>query len=282
VSPDPLRVQEHAHAGQRIIAQFENQDATGGQELFRLHRHRLIDLKTLLAGKQGLLGFMLADFAGQLLGCVAADIGRIADNQIERSAKGRGGWGKKSLQEIALHEVDAGADGVIVPQISTREEIDRLVQTLRYPPEGQRSFGVAAAHQYGRVFEAYVKSANESLTLIVQVETMAGVERIDSIVSHPAVDGAMIGPYDLSGSLGIPGALTHPRVVEASKLVIKACTASSRSCGVHLVHPTLEEVRQHLAAGFTFLVLGSDVFNLWKRSVEVDAMIDLGEGSDNA
>jgi len=178
--------------------------------------------------------------------------------------------------------LDAGADGLIVPQVSKRDDIDCAVKIMRYPPEGQRSFGVAAAHQYGRVFEAYVKSANESLTLIVQVETMAGVERIDSIVSHPAVDGAMIGPYDLSGSLGIPGALTHPRVVEASKLVIKACTASSRSCGVHLVHPTLEEVRQHLAAGFTFLVLGSDVFNLWKRSVEVDAMIDLGEGSDNA
>lgn len=175
--------------------------------------------------------------------------------------------------------LDAGADGVILPQVSSCDDIDRAAKMLRYPPEGERSFGVAAAHQYGRAFDAYVQSANESLILIVQVETMAAVERVDSIVSHPAVDGVMIGPYDLSGSLGIPGALTHPRVVEASKRVIEACTASSRSCGVHLVHPTLEDIRQHLAAGFTFLVLGSDVFNLWKRSVEVDAMVGSCEGS---
>jgi 2-dehydro-3-deoxyglucarate aldolase len=175
--------------------------------------------------------------------------------------------------------LDAGADGLILPQVSQWDDVDCAAKIMRYPPEGQRSFGVAAAHQYGRVFEAYVQSANESLTLIVQVETMAAVERIDSIVSHPAVDGVMIGPYDLSGSLGIPGELTHPRVVEASKRVIEACTASSRSCGVHLVHPTRDDIRQHLAAGFTFLVLGSDVFNLWKRSVEVDAMIGSCEGS---
>lgn len=175
--------------------------------------------------------------------------------------------------------LDAGADGVILPQVSSRDDIDSAAKMLRYPPEGERSFGVAAAHQYGRVFDAYVQSANESLTLIVQVETMAAVERIDSIVSHPAVDGVMIGPYDLSGSLGIPGALTHPRVVEASKRVIQACAASSRSCGVHLVHPNLDDIRRQLAAGFTFLVLGSDVFNLWKRNVEVDAMIDPCESS---
>lgn len=174
--------------------------------------------------------------------------------------------------------LDAGADGLIVPQVSSSDDIDRAAKVLRYPPKGERSFGVAAAHQYGRVFDAYARSANESLTLIVQVETMPAVERIDSIVSHPAVDGVMIGPYDLSGSLGIPGALTHPRVVEASKRVIEACTASSRSCGVHLVHPSLDDIRQHLVAGFTFLVLGSDVFSLWKRGVEVDAMI----GSCNA
>ena len=170
--------------------------------------------------------------------------------------------------------LDAGADGVIVPQVSTREDIDRVVPMLRYPPEGQRSFGVAAAHHYGRAFDAYVQSANESLSLIIQVETVAAIEHVDDLVSHPAVDGVMIGPYDLSGSLGIPGALTDARVVAASRRVIAACAAASMSCGIHLVYPRLSDIQQQLAAGVTFLVLGSDVFNLHHRSLDVDAMIE--------
>jgi len=170
--------------------------------------------------------------------------------------------------------LDAGADGVIVPQVSSRAEIDRLVGALRYPPEGQRSFGVAAAHQYGRAFASYVKRANESLSLIVQVETKAGVEQIDAIASHPAVDGVMIGPYDLSGSLGVPGVLAHPSVVKASKRVIDACAKAGVSCGTHVIRPSLSELRQQFKAGFTFFILGSDVFNLQQRSEELDAMMD--------
>lgn len=170
--------------------------------------------------------------------------------------------------------LDAGADGVIVPQVSRREDIDQIVQGLRYPPEGQRGYGVAAAHRFGRAFEAYVREANRSLSLIIQVESAEAVRRIDELVSHPAIDGVMVGPYDLSGSLGMPGRLTHPRVLEACERVIQACATASVSCGFHLPHPQIEEMQERLAMGFTLLVLGSDVFNLYQRSVEIDAMID--------
>jgi 2-dehydro-3-deoxyglucarate aldolase len=175
--------------------------------------------------------------------------------------------------------LDAGADGIIVPQVSSPKDVDRMVETLRYPPEGKRSFGVAAAHAYGRAFEVYVRSANDSLSLLIQVETAAGVEHIEAIASHPSVDGVLIGPYDLSGSLGIPGQLTHPRVVEACGRVTAVCAKASISCGLHLVYPDVEEIRLQLGAGFTFLVLGSDIFNLWQRSVEVDGMIEASHGS---
>lgn len=174
--------------------------------------------------------------------------------------------------------LDAGADGIIVPQVSSRAEIDRLVTALRYPPEGARSYGITAAHHYGRSFDEYVRSANTSLSLLVQVETIEAVERIEEIVSHPAVDGVMVGPYDLSGSMKMPGSLTHPRVMAACARVLKACAAHAVSCGTHLPYPTAEELRTRLAEGFTFLVLGSDVFNLWHRSVEVDAMVSSCEG----
>ena len=170
--------------------------------------------------------------------------------------------------------LDAGADGVIVPQVSSREDIDRVVDAMRYPPEGRRSFGVAAAHRFGRAFDAYVRSANRSLSLIIQVESTDAVTHIDALVSHPAVDGVMVGPYDLSGWMGIPGALTHPRVTQACKRVIQACAKASRSCGIHLPYPHAKQIREELANGFTFLVLGSDIFHLCQRSFEIDAMIE--------
>jgi len=176
--------------------------------------------------------------------------------------------------EQARRLLDAGADGIIVPQVASKDDVERINQVLRYPPQGRRGFGVAAAHWYGRAFDAYIQRANESLSLIVQVETIAGVERIEEIVSHPAVDGVMVGPYDMSGSLGLPGQLRHPRVVEACARVIAACAARSVSCGLHLVYPKLEDVQRELSAGCTFLVLGSDIFNLSQRSLEVDAMVD--------
>jgi 2-keto-3-deoxy-L-rhamnonate aldolase RhmA len=169
--------------------------------------------------------------------------------------------------------LDAGADGIIVPQVTSRDDVDRMVDVLRYPPDGQRGFGVAAAHQYGRAFEAYVQGANTALSLLVQIESVAGVDAVETIIAHPAVDGVLIGPYDLSGSLGVPGELQHQRVQEACTRVITACAQASMSCGLHVVYPDLDEVRRRLAEGYTLLVLGSDIFNLSQRSRQTDAMI---------
>ncbi len=176
--------------------------------------------------------------------------------------------------EHARRLLDAGADGIIIPQVARAEDIDQVVDIMRYPPEGHRGFGVAAAHAYGRDFDAYVRGANQALSVIIQIETIQAVERIATLLTHPAVDGVMVGPYDMSGSLGVPGQLDHPRVREACQTVVRACAQAELSCGLHIVYPTVEEIRRQLDAGFTFLILGSDIFNLWKRGLEVDAMIE--------
>ncbi len=169
--------------------------------------------------------------------------------------------------------LDAGADGIIVPQVASRRQVEQVCEVMWYPPKGKRGFGVAAAHRYGRDFDAYVQGANEALTLMVQIETLEGVEHIEDIITHPAVDAVMVGPYDISGSVGLPGQLRHPRVVEACRRAIRACEAHRKSCGYQLVYPAVEDIRREVTAGFTFLILGSDIFNLWSRSVDEDAMI---------
>lgn len=181
--------------------------------------------------------------------------------------------GVACLPRIASHNgehvkrlCDAGADGVIVPMVSTAAEVQRIVEWSKYPPLGKRSYGVASAQAYGAGFEAYAAGWNEQSSIVLQIESMAGVEAVEELIAHPAVDGAMIGPYDLSGSLGIPGRLDDPRVTQACARVVEACRKYGRACGTHLVDPTEAEVRAAFQAGYTFVVLGSDVFVLWKWS----------------
>lgn len=175
--------------------------------------------------------------------------------------------------EYVKRLLDAGADGVVIPQVSRRGQIDEIVSAMRYPPAGARSFGVAAAQNYGRAFEGYAQAANDSLSLVIQIESRDAVDNVEDLVSHPAVDAVLLGPYDLSGSFGVPGKLDDPRVVKACDEVIGSCARAGISCGIHLVYPSLEEVKDHLERRLTFLVLGSDVFNLWKRAEQTDEIV---------
>jgi 2-dehydro-3-deoxyglucarate aldolase len=188
--------------------------------------------------------------------------------------------GVACLPRVASHNaeqvrrlLDAGADGVIVPQVSRRAEVERIVEWCKYPPLGRRSYGVARAQEYGADFDRYVRTWNERSTIVIQIESIAGVEAADDLVAQEGVDGAMVGPYDLSGSLGIPGQLADPRVQGACARVIDACRRHGKACGTHLVEPTEEGVREALASGYTFVVLASDVFVLWKWSERMRSLL---------
>jgi 2-dehydro-3-deoxyglucarate aldolase len=175
--------------------------------------------------------------------------------------------------------LDSGADGIIVPTVSTRAEVEQIIAWSKYPPVGRRSYGVGRAQDYGASFDRYVTTWNDRSTILIQIESIAGVTAVDELLAFDAVDGVMIGPYDLSGSLGIPGQLDDPRVTKACARVVKACAEQGKACGTHLVEPTEEEVRAAFDAGYTFVVLASDVFVLWKWSERMRALIGAVKGS---
>ncbi len=184
------------------------------------------------------------------------------------------------LPRIASHNpemikrlLDSGADGLIVPMVSTSEEVEKLVSWMKYPPIGRRSFGIARAQNYGVDFDSYVQSWNSSSTLIIQIESIEGVKNIDQLLAHDGVDGAMIGPYDLSGSLGIPGQIDHPRVLEACDQVIAACRKHGKACGTQDIDPDQKSVAAKFAAGFSFVILASDIFLLWKWSAKMQELV---------
>ena len=188
--------------------------------------------------------------------------------------------GVACLPRVASHNgeqirrlLDSGADGIIVPNVTTVAEVERLVEWFKYPPVGQRSFGVARAQGYGVHFDSYTKEWNERSTLLIQIESVRGVEAVEDLIAHPAVNGVLVGPYDISGSLGIPGQLDHARVREACRRVIEACRKAGKACGTQVVDPNPENVGAALAEGYRFVVLSSDVFLLWKWSERMRGLI---------
>lgn len=204
----------------------------------------------------------------------------ISQEQSQRIIAGAQAVGVACLPRVASHNqeqvrrlLDSGADGVIVPMVETPEEVARIVAWSKYAPVGKRSYGVARAQRYGAAFETYTAEWNARSVILIQIESVRGVEAVDDLVQHPAIDGVMIGPYDLSASLGIPGQLTAPPVRQACERVIAACKRAGKACGCHLVEPDDAGLRQALDAGYTFAVLASDVFVLWKWAERMRALL---------
>lgn len=213
----------------------------------------------------------------------------IDQEQSQRIIAAAHAGGVACLPRIASHNpemikrlLDSGADGIIAPMVSTPEEVERLIAWCKYPPLGVRSFGIARAQGYGFDFARYTDAWNTNSILIIQVESITGVENIERLLSYDAVDGVMIGPYDLSGTLGIPGQLEHPLVVEASRRVEVACRKYGRALGTQLIDPSEATCGQSFAAGNTFTVLASDVFLLWKWADRMGQLIEQQRERDTA
>ena len=154
--------------------------------------------------------------------------------------------------------LDAGSRGVLVPFVSTPEEARRAVDAAKYPPRGIRGFSFSRANNWGKDFAAEAGSANDETVVIVMIESRRGAESIREILAVDGVDAAFIGPYDLSGSFGIPGQIDAPPVRDACSRVLEACRAARKPAGILLTDPTPENVGAAVRSGYTLLALGLD------------------------
>ena len=170
--------------------------------------------------------------------------------------------------------LDSGADGLLVQMVETPEQVEHLVDCLKYPPAGKRTFGLNRAQSYGFEFDSYIEKWNEESVLLLQIESASGVENIDSLLGFEEVDGVMIGPYDMSGSLGVPGQVHHPKVAEASERVIRSCLKFGKSCGTQLADPDRKSVEDLIGRGHNFVFMGSDLFVLWKWCEKTGFLMD--------
>lgn len=155
--------------------------------------------------------------------------------------------------------MDAGATGVMVPMVKSAEDARAAVQSVYYPPRGQRGVGLARAQGYGSSFQKYRSWLEENAVIVAMIEHVDAVNSIDEILAVDGIDAYIIGPYDLSGSMGRPGDLNHPDVQSAITRVLEAGHRSGKPGGIHVIEPDQDELQRRITAGFNFLGYGLDI-----------------------
>ena len=170
-----------------------------------------------------------------------------------------GAWIKKYL--------DTGPDGIIVPMVNSAESAALAVRLCRYPPFGERSVGIARAHNYGMSFDEYVTTADKRVAVIIQIEHIHAVERIHDILKVPGIDAVFIGPYDLSGSMGKIGRVTDEDVCAHVETVRDACVESGIPVGIYGIDAVAAKAL--FSQGYSFVVTGMDAMFLWRSARDI-------------
>ena len=164
-------------------------------------------------------------------------------------------------EEVVIKRIlDMGADGIIVPMVSSKEDAKMAVDYAKYPPMGKRGVGLYRASKYGIGFEEYKKWVDEELIIIAQIEHIDAVNNIDDILNVEGIDGTIIGPYDLSGSMGYPGDFEREDVKEAVQKVLDRCKKHNMPSGFHVVDTEPKKLNLKIEQGCTFLAYGIDYF----------------------
>jgi len=158
--------------------------------------------------------------------------------------------------------MDAGAGGVIVPMVNSRADAIRAVEAVKYPPTGKRGVGLGRAQGYGLTFEKYKKWLAEESVVIAQIEHIKAVQNLPEILAVKGIDGFIVGPYDLSGSLGIPGQFENVKVKTALAQILKISKKMNKTAGFHVVSPDSTLFKQRFNEGYRFLAFGLDTLFL--------------------
>ena len=165
--------------------------------------------------------------------------------------------------------LDAGAAGILVPQVATPAEARAVVAAARFAPEGTRGANpwVRAADYDGSA--AWFARANAEIAVLVMIEGREGVENAGAILATPGLDGVFLGPVDLSHALGVPGQIDHPRVLDRMGQVLTE--ARSGSMAVAVFAPTPEGARSWLARGASIVAVGVETGHLLQALRTVNA-----------
>ena len=154
--------------------------------------------------------------------------------------------------------MDAGAGGIVVPMVNCAQEARNAVGATRYSPNGTRGVGLARAQGYGANFHEYLQWQVNEPVVIVQIEHINAIEKLEEILTESGVDGFIIGPYDLSCSMGIPGQFENDKFIEVMKHIRDTGKRLNCPAGLHIVEPDVEKLEKSVIEGYIFIAYSVD------------------------
>ncbi len=174
---------------------------------------------------------------------------------------------------LVARALDCGAFGVIFPRVESPELLEKAVSWARFPPAGVRGFGLTAFHfdHEPLTMPQMIERVNANTMVVLQIETARAVERREELLAVPGIDAVMMGPADLSISLGVPGEFQHPKMVEAMEAVRDTCLRRGIAPGTQT--RTLELARFWKQRGMLFLGCSSDTAMLYERGRDIVAAL---------
>jgi 2-keto-3-deoxy-L-rhamnonate aldolase RhmA len=155
--------------------------------------------------------------------------------------------------------MDAGAHGIVVPMVNSVDEAMAAVAATRYAPIGNRGVGLARAQNYGPGFSDHLEWQKDGPIVIVQIEHKSALDNLEEIFSVSGVDGFIIGPYDLSCSMGIPGEFDRPEFIKAMQNILQAGLKVGCPAGIHIVEPDTKRLSQVISEGYRFIAYSVDI-----------------------
>jgi 2-dehydro-3-deoxyglucarate aldolase/4-hydroxy-2-oxoheptanedioate aldolase len=170
---------------------------------------------------------------------------------------------------LVARALDCGAQGVIFPRVESPELLERAISWTKFPPTGVRGYGLTAVQvDYEPLtFPQIVAHVNANTMVVLQIETRKALEAREELLAVPGIDAVMIGPADLSISLGVPGEFDHPRMIEAIEAVRESCNRRGIAPGIQTRTPAL--ARFWKERGMRFLGCSHDSAMLFERAVEL-------------
>lgn len=163
---------------------------------------------------------------------------------------------------IIKRVLDAGADGVIVPMVCSKGDAVKAVESVKYPPIGKRGVGLARAQDYGFGFEEYASNVNSRTKIIAQIEHIDAIDNLDEILSVDGIDGTIIGPYDLSGSMGKPGRYDDEDVKKTIERYEATAKRYKKLIGSHVIQPDYNLIIEKIKRGYNFIAFSLDTLFL--------------------
>lgn len=155
------------------------------------------------------------------------------------------------------HILEAGASGIIVPNVQNISQLTTIYSSINWPQAGSRGVGFSRANLYGLRFE-HSKQLNQKIFLSIMIESVDALSNLPQMFESGLADSVLIGPYDLSASMGIVGQFDHPEFLAAISLIRSTATDFRIPCGFHVVQPKPDLLKQKIADGFLFNAYGTD------------------------